>query len=256
MTLSADELTTFRRDGFVVIRNAVDRTVINACREQLWDLLPESPSDPRTWTKPVEWVTSPVTPEFAAAASAPALTMAYDQLVGPSRWKQRVELGNIPVRFPTGTDSGDTGWHFDGSFTVADDPWPYVNVHSRDRGLLMLFLISDVDTDDAPTRIKVGSHRDVPRRLAPYGEAGATIFTICGDDLTADGWPYSSARSEALATGSAGDVYLCHPFLVHAAQIHRGTIPRFMSQPGLELTQQFDLANPSSPVEKAIVEAL
>ncbi len=35
----------------------------------------------------------------------------------------------------------------------------------------------------------------------------------------------------ALATGEAGTVYLCHPFLVHAAQIHRGKRPRFMAQP-------------------------
>jgi hypothetical protein len=30
-----------------------------------------------------------------------------------------------------------------------------------------------------------------------------------------------------------GTVYLCHPFLVHAAQIHRGSQPRFMAQPPL-----------------------
>ena len=36
-----------------------------------------------------------------------------------------------------------------------------------------------------------------------------------------------------LATGTAGDVYLCHPFLVHAAQRHRGSSPRVLSQPGV-----------------------
>jgi hypothetical protein len=37
----------------------------------------------------------------------------------------------------------------------------------------------------------------------------------------------------ALATGRAGDVYLCHPFLVHAAQRHRARRhgPRFVAQP-------------------------
>ena len=38
---------------------------------------------------------------------------------------------------------------------------------------------------------------------------------------------------ETLATGSAGTVYLCHPFLVHAAQAHHGSTPRFMAQPPL-----------------------
>jgi hypothetical protein len=36
-------------------------------------------------------------------------------------------------------------------------------------------------------------------------------------------------RDIALATGEAGTVYLCRPFLIHAAQKHRGTTPRFMS---------------------------
>ena len=34
-------------------------------------------------------------------------------------------------------------------------------------------------------------------------------------------------------TGAAGDVYLCHPFLVHAAQRHRGSSPRVLSQSGV-----------------------
>ena len=40
-------------------------------------------------------------------------------------------------------------------------------------------------------------------------------------------------RDVALATGEAGTVYLCHPFLIHAAQKHKGAAPRFMSQPPL-----------------------
>jgi hypothetical protein len=36
----------------------------------------------------------------------------------------------------------------------------------------MLFLFADVDREDAPTRIRVGSHLDMARYLAPAGEAG------------------------------------------------------------------------------------
>jgi hypothetical protein len=44
----------------------------------------------------------------------------------------------------------------------------------------------------------------------------------------------SPERELALATGRPGDVYLCHPFLIHAAQRHRGREPRFMAQPPLD----------------------
>lgn len=52
-----------------------------------------------------------------------------------------------------------------------------------------------------------------------------------------------------------GTVYLCHPFLVHAAQPHRGTEPRFIAQPSLLPRGEFDLALPPSPVQIAICKA-
>jgi len=66
-------------------------------------------------------------------------------------------------------------------------------------------------------------------------------------------------RPQALATGAAGTVYLCHPFLVHAAQKHHGTRPRFMAQPPLAPAEPFRLKRDDgdySPVEIAIRLAL
>jgi hypothetical protein len=40
-------------------------------------------------------------------------------------------------------------------------------------------------------------------------------------------------RPEVVATGEPGDVWLCHPFVPHAAQPHRGARPKFMAQPPL-----------------------
>lgn len=89
----------------------------------------------------------------------------------------------------------------------------------------MLVLFTDVGDDDAPTRIRVGSHLEIPAVLEPFGEEG-----VFGMDLVVPDRVHE--RSLALATGRAGDVYLCHPFLVHAAQRHRGVTPRFVAQPG------------------------
>src|SRR3546814_16607241 len=88
----------------------------------------------------------------------------------------------------------------------------------------MLFLFPDVGETYAPTRIRAGSHLDIARMLAPAGEAGLSLR-----ELAANG----SGRRQVLATGDAGTVYLRHPFLVHAAQPHRGTRPRFLAQPPL-----------------------
>jgi hypothetical protein len=167
---------------------------------------------------------------FVEAANTPALHEAFDQLVGPGKWLPCRSMGTFPVRFPSAQNPGDTGWHIDASFGTEDPDflsWR-VNARSRGRALLMLFLFSDVAHDDAPTRIRVGSHWDMARKLEPAGEAGLSLR-----ELAANGFDETAHCDEVLATGDAGTVYLCHPFLVHAAQIHRGLQPRFMAQPPL-----------------------
>jgi hypothetical protein len=73
--------------------------------------------------------------------------------------------GTVPVRFPSTTDPGDAGWHFDGSYDVGGQWW--MNVQSRGRALLALFLFTDVGERDAPIEVLVGSHMDVPRLIPP-----------------------------------------------------------------------------------------
>jgi hypothetical protein len=61
------------------------------------------------------------------------------------------------------------------------------------------------------------------------------------------------------ATGAAGTPYLCHRFLIHAAQPHRGARPRFMAQPPLFPAEPLRLERPDGaypPVEQAIRLAL
>jgi hypothetical protein len=169
-------------------------------------------------------------PPFIEAANTPRLHAAFDQLVGRGRWVRPQAMGTFPVRFPSATEPGDAGWHIDVSFgtEVPDFMAWRANIHSKGRALLMLFLFSDVGERDAPTRIRVGSHADVARQLGPAGPAGLTLR-----ELAADGFASSAHRPVVTATGEAGTVYLCHPFLVHAAQPHQGERPRFLAQPPL-----------------------
>jgi hypothetical protein len=258
--LSAAQTHAFIHDGFVRIDNAFPREVADDARAIMWRDLPCDPDDPATWTQPVIRLPGYGGGPFSAAANAPKLHAAFDQLVGIGRWRPRFGLGTFPVRFPHPDDPGDAGWHVDLSFAGTDcDPneqqdflaWR-VNIVSRGRALLMLFLFSDVSVDDAPTRIRAGSHIDMARVLAPAGEAGMAGREMHLDSIGAD-------RPVALATGNAGTVYLCHPFLVHAAQKHRGATPRFIAQPPLDPAVPYRLSREDgdySPVEIAIREAL
>jgi hypothetical protein len=225
--MTDDDLAArFLADGFVCLRGAVPATTARACTELLWAETGCDRDDPATWTRPVHWVGGMAQPPFVEAANAPALLDAYDRLAGPGRWEPRYSLGSFPLRFPHPQEPDDAGWHVEASFLPAGaDPAQIsryrTNVRSKGRALLMLFLFSEVGEADAPTRIRVGSHRDVPPVLAPHGEEGASIFEVAAEIDAA-----SAHRSLAYATGAPGDVYLCHPFLVHAAQPHHGTRPR------------------------------
>lgn len=250
--LTSRQVQDFIDNGFVKIENAFSTELARQCRDELWADIGLSPDKPEDWIEPVIRVASKASPPFIEAANTPILHQAYDQLVGKHRWLAPKGLGTFPIRFPSPQSPDDDGWHIDVSFGT-DTPdfmeWR-ANVKSSGRALLLLFLFSDVGRDDAPTRIRKGSHAAVARELLPYGEAGATLR-----QLSADGYASTANCEVELAMGAAGTVYLCHPFLVHAAQPHRGTRPRFMAQPPLLPSGEFDPALPPSPVQIAIRRA-
>lgn len=161
----------------------------------------------------------------------PRLLSICDRLIGPGRRHSR------SVRSPSAEDPEGTRW---------------TSVLRRERGLLLLVLLSDADEACAPSELIVGSHLDVPPLLEPDGESG-TPFDAA--------WLPASTfeRPRVLVTGSAGDVFVCHPFLVHRATRPKpGTRPRALARseialdPPLSLQPRPDL----HPVEHAICKAL
>jgi hypothetical protein len=220
------------------VRNCVD-AIAAELRTRGFD-----PRDRSTWTEPVVRFACPEGPAFATAGTSPKLGTIYDALLGAGRWIRREGVGGtLPVRFPSERDPGDAGWHIDGSYDV-DGAW-WVNVRSRGRGLLALFLFTDVGSEDAPTELIL---------LAPFGERGV-FFGDVVSQLPASAFQ----RPRAHATGRAGDVFLCHPFIVHRATWpHHGTGPRMVAQPGVAIHEPFALRTGPAvcPVERAILRGL
>ncbi|MFD2569607.1 phytanoyl-CoA dioxygenase [Spirosoma soli] len=254
--LSKEQIKQFISDGFVRIDNAFSAELAQQVRDILWQDIPFDPNAPATWSAPVIRLGMYSQEPFVRAANTPVLHRAFDQLVGPGRWIPCRSMGTFPVRFPSNEDPGDTGWHVDASFPGAD-PANYlewrINGYSKGRALLMLFLFSAIGEDDAPTRIRIGSHVDVARLLQKVGDAGLSFMEL------AEKLSKLPQRKEIKAIGRAGTVYLCHPFLVHSAQAHRGSEPRFLAQPPLLLRDALVLTGRDvgyAPVEEAIRLAL
>lgn len=261
--LSNEQIEAFVRDGFVRIDQAFSTETASACRAILWNQLEEKEDDPSTWTRPVVRLNDRFEEPFREAVTSPKLLSAFDALVGANRWMPRISIGTFPIRFPSSLDPGDCGWHVDVSFGWENQPdfmeWR-VNLASKGRALLMLFLLSDVvGEEDAPTRIRVGSHLEIAKRLAKQGEEGMSLRQLVSTQFAE-----SDHLPQALATGTAGTVYLCHPFVVHSAQPmlinnEQKKKPRFLAQPPLLSRGEMNpLASLEalSPVERAIRLAL
>lgn len=250
--LSATDIAQFEAEGCVRLAGALSRDVARRCV----DLASEDMglSDAGPWPEPV--VRGLVLGEaITEAANSPRLNAAVGQLLEGEAWHRRPNLGLLVVRTPFAGDPGDTGWHIDSSFQGLDttnlhDWW--VNYRSQDRGLLLLCLLSEVGVADAPTRVLRGSHRKMPPLLKAFGEGG-----VGGSRIPI---PPTDDEDVALATGEAGDVYLCHPFLVHAASWpHRGTAPRYIAQPPISIDGPLRLdptGGPLSVVARTVRDAL
>ncbi|GII64283.1 phytanoyl-CoA dioxygenase [Sphaerisporangium krabiense] len=214
------DVDRFIADGFVKLEAAAPREVGDAARALLWGQIGLSADDSAGWKQPVVWASdlTGVGP-FGQLMRSPRLAGALDEICGPGGWTPRGALGMIPVRFPLPPVVDDRGWHIDAN---AAQPGGGYLCSGRPESMLLLVLLSDVGPDDAPTRIRVGSHRDAAAAMAglaidPF-EAGPLVDAA------------SAHRPLAYATGVPGDMYLVHPFTVHAADEHRGAEPRFMSQ--------------------------
>ncbi|WP_327588134.1 phytanoyl-CoA dioxygenase family protein [Nonomuraea sp. NBC_00507] len=220
------DIDRFVAEGFVKLEAAVPREVGDAARALVWQQIGLSPDEPSGWQQPVVWA-SDLTGQgpFGELVRSPRLHQALDEVAGPGGWVPRGSIGNMPIRFPRVAPADDRGWHIDASVARPDGSWA---VSGRPETMLLLTLLSDVGDDDAPTRIRVGSHRDAERALGervldPF-EAGPLLDAASKD------------RPVAYATGQPGDIYLVHPLTVHAADEHRGTRPRFMAQGPVFLT--------------------
>ncbi len=196
--LTAEQIESFISDGFVRVPNAFSAELAAECRDLLWKQLDMDPDDRSTWTREVVRLGVLADEPFVRSANTPVLHEAYDQLVGPGRWRPLDMIGTFPVRFPVDRvpeQAEDYGWHIDASFLTPEAeaggrpdwkgelavvPPDYdkvfrCNVVSRGRALLVLVLYSDTGPRDAPTLVRVGSHLDVPRLLEPYGAEGTYL---------------------------------------------------------------------------------
>lgn len=236
--LSEADLEAFVDAGYVRVRHAVPRDIAAGIRAAAAELV----ADPRGVPWCIEQRSVYDMPILVEAVTD-RVRGAFDQLAGPGKWHIAANWG-FPTRFP-----GDMQplWHIDGD-------WFTHHVDSGEQILTPIFLWSDVDDDDGPTLLCPGSHRPTARLLAdhePEGIAGDRVLAVVHENAQID--------EVVPTTGEAGDLIVCHPFLVHSVNPAGPRVARRISNVAIHGYGPLDVGTASqstSPVERAIASAL
>jgi hypothetical protein len=207
--------------------------------------------------------------DIDVASFAPRAWDAICDLVGgpgriaatePYRWNDGfiVNLGEGADRPWADASAAAPGWHKDGDFFrhFLDSP---------EQGLLTLVLWSDVRHRGGATFVAADSVAPVARFLAahPGGVCPPGVPSAAGGPEPAvfDYAALIAGCTEFVeATGAVGDVYLLHPFILHARAQNVLRAVRVITNPPVTLHEpmRFDRDDPAehSLVERAVLRAL
>lgn len=264
--LTADQAEHFLDRGFVVIRGCFSRARAAEFTAPLWRRLGYAEHDPSTWAEPLIHLPSRRT--LDVREFAPRAWQAVCDLVGgaqriaadrPYVWTDGfiVNLWQDAERPWAPASARSPDWHKDGDFFrhFLDSP---------EQGLLTLVLWSEVHHRAGATFVAADSVRPVARFLADNPQGVYPLRPAEGGDPDAVLIPYGDLMAQCRdlieATGQTGDVYLLHPFVLHAKSQNTLRVPRIITNPPLTLAQpmRFDRSDPAehSLVEQAVLRAL
>lgn len=250
--LTSADREHFLAYGFVRVPQAVDPHYLALWSSRVWSRLGFDAQDPTTWTE--DKIHMPSAESGPVATIAPKAWQAIGELCGgharciDSTWSDgfiaNFHHGRGQAWVPAGPAA--KGWHKDGDFFrhFLDSP---------EQGLLTIVLWSDVIERGGPTYLIADSVAPVARYLAAHPEG-----------VLPDGFPLrtivDSCRDFRVATGTAGDVFLMHPFMLHASSFNPLGRARLITNPPIHLREpmRFDRldADEHSLVEQAILRGL
>ena len=251
--LTEDQVEHFLSRGYVVLHDCFSRDAARAWTDQAFVRLGYDPNDPSTWKEAV--IHMPSHQRVDVKEFAPRVWGAVcDLLGGEERIQQPYNWGDgFIVNLREGADRpweppspSVKGWHKDGDFFrhFLDSP---------EQGLLTLVLWSDVLPRGGATFVAADSVPVVARFLAEHPEGvlpnefdHRSLIAQCHDFVE--------------ATGQVGDVFLLHPYILHAKSQNLLGIPRLITNPPVHLREpmNFNRPNPDdfSPVELAVLRGL
>src|SRR5687768_2724846 len=251
--ITEEQAAQFLERGYVVLRDCLPPEIIERWVSRAWVRLGYDPDDPGTWEKPRIHI--PNFEFYEMKELAPKAWAAVCDLVGGEERAQQpaymwdgfiINLGVGADREWEAPSAESPGWHKDGDFFrhFLDSP---------EQGLLTLVYWTDVEPKGGGTFAACDSLGPVARYLVNHPEGTilkefnfSSLIHECSDFIE--------------TTGKAGDIFLLHPFMLHASSQNHPGRARFLTNPPIALSEpmSFDREDPAdySLVELAILRAL
>jgi ectoine hydroxylase-related dioxygenase (phytanoyl-CoA dioxygenase family) len=249
--LTPQQREQFITEGHIVLKGVFSRDdslawVRDECAYAGYDV-----DDPATWQKPYERLNLQRHEPLETYAPA-AWEASCDLMGGETRVANKPVISLFAMNFKQGADqpfqpasASSPGWHKDG--------WHFRHfLDGPEQGLLGIPLFTDVQPQGGATFIVADSVGAIARFLAAHPEG------VGPDDFDTQAL-LSECHDFREATGEAGDVYLLHPYLLHAVSQNCRQEPRAITNLCYEFKEPMNFHRADgdySPVEAAVLRGL
>lgn len=247
--LTPEQREQFDRFGIVRLPGAIPRADADAMCDSVWDVLGRRHQilrdDPDTWKRQRVMGTNPIPKSMTfAQIGSPAVCAAMDDLLGRGNWQQPERWGSLLVTFPESRERWDVphqSWHLD---------YPAARSMNDLFAVRLFTCLAPLEAGGSATVAVMGSHRLVQHLVAKderrYQSADvrkalirkhAWLKALCSRDEKADRvqrFMNTSVVVEGVElrvvefTGEPGDVFLTHPWILHAPAKNCATTPRIV----------------------------
>lgn len=247
--LTPSQQEEFERTGMTVLRGVFTRDEGEEMCGVVWRELDRrygiERGDRSTWDRhPPTGLKSSKKHSAFAPILGPAVRAVLDQLLGAGEWREPKHLGQVLVTMPNATTwrVPHRLWHGDFPYHLNPERPPVVKLWA---------LCADHGAGGGATPQLLGSHHVTARYLEAYGQPDREYKRVRDGVLRSHPWLRSLTSDDGAGdrndrlmrvggevdgvpvrivecTGSVGDVYVTHPWVMHSIAPNASSLPRIM----------------------------